>query len=573
MQKKERVKQKLHDAMKSINDVLMKKLVPDNFDFRNCSLSVPIDKYLADKKEKALVNPAKPMSTYKSSILDFLSFCFGPLEANPNNPGNVAAQKALYTFPTTSEIFRWPGKILTEKAFQNINRSDEIVEQFAEELSDLAHENRELYEMKKNQENDHRYDLSSRKTILSRHSKIILLGKRGSGKTVFINYLLSSKHHIFTQKNVLWFRIDLTRGNFNLQEWMRWQMLHILFKYYDNSHSLKNESLNLSANNNKLLSRITEYRKGQDFGKSFESYFDSFKSRLRNDINYTKTKSSDEDEQDYFSQTIPSSIFKGIWDYLTIDRKKAILFVIDGLDQLGLTDEDRVEFDQKLQDVRNYIFNPEAESAAYLITMRYESYQYRAKDLHSSSHLLTMEDVDPYDIILKRIEYIRSGKALLPRSLRSKKFNLFEPAFSTSADLCISFLKFITTGLTKSIENRDTDDPRFGMILLNSIYNNDRRKLFLALQAGLSYFFRNILDDFDEAMLDSLNSEYLGEKTSIWSSKYYLVIEGWLLDHHSYHLNRYLYYFDPDDQTIKFERGAGPDYLPNERKRGQANYY
>lgn len=564
-QEREELDRLFAEAKTLMEKVLAKPILPSNFKFSDCALSTPLDKQVDDSPISILRNPAKPMTQMKSKILDFIRFCFGPLEANPNNPGNIAAQRTLYTFPPTSGSYQWEGSILNDKAFQNINRSDTIVEKLAQELSDLAQENRYLYEMKFLKQDTDKYDLASRRTHISRHSKILLIGTRGSGKTVFINYLMSAKHHIFTKNKVLWFRIDLTRGNFNLQEWMRWQMLHVLFKYYDETPTNAQNYINLELTgvNTQLRHRISHYRSGQDFGESYPGYFDSFKNRLKYDINYTKIKASNVGEEDDFSQTIPASIFKGIWDYLTIDKQLGILFVIDGLDQLGLTEEDSIEFNAKLEDVRNYILNPEAEQAAYLITMRFETYQYRARDLHESSHILTMEDVDPYDIIKKRIDYMRSGNALLPRSLMKSSFSIMKEELERLAALCEFFIKFVTVSVTRCLADWQTEDPRQGMKLLNEVFNRDRRKLFLAIQSCLSFFFHNMLDNFEDNITKALSDEFLGRRYPQWMSKYYLVVEGWLLDHHSYHVNRYMYYMSEGNDRILFDRGPGPDYLPN----------
>jgi len=557
-----RLDRRVHRCISKITAKLGLPILPKDFNYLDCETESPLDMIAGELGEKILVNPGLPMSEYKSDILTFMMFCLDHISANPSNPGNVEALKALYTFPEDYEQDNWKGKILTSKAFEDINKSERRIEQLAQEICELAQDNRDLYEKKVLGLTESQYDITSALSNLARRSKIYLLGKRGSGKTIFINYLLSAKNYIFVKNNVVWFRIDLTKGNFDLQDWMRWQMCHVLFKYYEDKYyrSGQKVSLDLTSSNTQLFKRISHYAEDPDFERNYTSKFEEFKNHTRIDLNVPEMPNA---KKFKLLKSIAVHFYKGIWDYLTLDRKIGIVFVLDGLDRLGLSEEDKKEFTFKFQGIQKYVMTTNAEPAAYIITMRYESYYHKIRDLKTIYTQLLMQEVDPWAIFNKRLDYVRNGKAIPPRKLRDKGFAIQGKELDTLADLMELYLKYITIGLTRFVDEQETDDPAHGMRMLNRIFNRDRRKMFLALQANLRFFFQNLVVDFDDKILDALSEMYLGRLPSLFTRKYYLVIEGWMLDSHSYHLNRYEYDLSKDGRSIMSETAYGPDYLPS----------
>ena len=205
----------------------------------------------------------------------------------------------------------------------------------------------------------------------------------------------------------------------------------------------------------------------------------------------------------------------------------------------------RKNFQRKCDEVRDYVVNTSnSELAAYLITMRFESHAEMFKDLRGATHVNLLQDLDAQQIIAKRAEYTKAGKAKLLTNFENLCLPLTEQwDFQFASDLLDHFLRYVCRAVLGKEEDEFPSSLQEGLDRLDKLFNRDRRKLFLALQSALDYFFQNLLGDYDakDKWVEALNEIWWKKNRQFWNRKAYLVIEGWMLHHYRYHLPRYQY--------------------------------
>ena len=563
----------LERLKQAINESLKRPILSSEYDLTTADMRRPIDAISENDLKGSTINPGLPLSHYKSEILTHMRRCLGHISANPTAHGNVEALKQIYVTPIKSEDDKWEGALLTGDNVPDINKSTKRIGAFAEELAQIAQENRFFYEkmFTKPKADKTPKDVLTPQKGARKRCRIFLIGRRGSGKTIFLNYLLSPYDKLFREKKVVWIRIDLAKGNFDLQSWMQWQFLYVVFRYYGPSkgeitgisEDPINKELDLTPDNAELMNYILANALNPKILKQvYQNVIIDWMSRIRSSTNVSWDAGNFDSDQ---SVILPvSTLFQGVWDYLTVAKKVGILFIIDSLDKLGLTPEDEKEYQRKINNLKNYIFHSNTLPAAYLITMRYESYIDVRRTVRDVDSCLFLEDISPYAIYEKRLHYIGSGNALLSNSLVERGFEDLEEYHKRLKDVCELFLKYVTISITKVGKYEETTDPKIGLEILDNVFNKDLRTLSHALQQVLNYFFRNMIENFEDSMLDALSDDNLERLPKIFVRKYYLFIEALMLGKHSYHLRHYGHNLTADGHDLVFERlSDAPGYLPN----------
>ena len=342
-------------------------------------------------------------------------------------------------------------------------------------------------------------------------------------------------------------------------------------KYYDGKAigSPPSTKLDLSANNLEL-ERICRYNDFLDPIDRYGEFFRRTKLILKTGTNVPQPTPYWDTQYD--GNPVPLEFYKGLWDHLTLDKGIGLLCVIDGLDRLGPTTKEKKDFQRKCDEVRDYVVNTSnSELAAYLITMRFESHAEMFKDLRGATHVNLLQDLDAQQIIAKRAEYTKAGKAKLLTNFENLCLPLTEQwDFQFASDLLDHFLRYVCRAVLGKEEDEFPSSLQEGLDRLDKLFNRDRRKLFLALQSALDYFFQNLLGDYDakDKWVEALNEIWWKKNRQFWNRKAYLVIEGWMLHHYRYHLPRYQYDngFHQEYQGVSIPLRLsfiGPSFLPN----------
>lgn len=478
---------------------------------------------------------------------------FGHVAANPSDRGNVIAHERTYTL----------ARGLCDEASQLgmgvdvVNLDAKSVGDFIQQLSLAAKESGDLYRERHFPSRSDRHDYSTAELHQSPRSKWVLLGERGVGKTAFLNYLLATKTPYLHEKRVIWVRLDLTKvydERLSLEQCFHWQALQILYRYYD--QTTRNSAIhNFGAADSSVFHWVEKqnhdmifdlsgdnaalYRYAKNLMGEGKLEANEFRARLNNArVMFLRNEAASVIEENW--------IFPSILDYLVLEKNVSFLFILDGLDQLGLSNGDKKRFDHWMRAVEATVLQEGSLPGAYLVTMRYQSWNHHLTEEHfrRSFKPVTVAPVPSKDIWYRKLEYLKDHGAFslwnLPKRLSHEKYaQLID-------DFCTAYMEFVSYSLSVGIDgNEARRDISAGFQTLDEIFGSNRRKVFEALSNTVDFFIRILPDTFDK-VLDRMIAESakreVDDKVDVNLAKgnlpdalryQYLFIEGLMLENPS----------------------------------------
>ena len=565
-----------------VDRIMSQPVFPKDFDIRNCDVRVLLSK--VEGPNSTIGRQQRTGQKNRDDLCTYLWSCLEHVKANPSNPANIEALKSLYAFPpeTANEVMNSDCLILG--ADQEFNTSDAKVTKLAEELCSIAHGQREAYATQEPEDGPADDDLHSVPVGDRMSKQVYLVGRRGSGKTIFLNYLLSTKNHVFERNSVIWFRLDLASRKHEILPWFYWRMSKIVLDYYNgreigghNGH--KPVKIDLSSENTDLKKRIVSEDPELERDRKFRLWFNISRGWL---------------DMSTEPCPLPSHIptlsllpfYRGVWKHLILDLKLGFVCVIDGLDRLGLTPSEKAHYDTVVRDVKHGLLTNTGPSAAYIIAIRNESYTQVTQGERGSAYFGRLAEVDTWHVMAKRSEYAKRGNALQLTRFKEKHgshFSISDDKHCEFAEKVFNyFLNFISHAVlsatgSETLETDQDDDflglRKAGLAKLDELFNQDKRHMFLSLQRALRYYFDTVLggaipeireSERWEAVFDNLWS---GHQRAAWK-KSYLLVEGWMLDGYAFHLPKYKYLDSQVDSCYGEEFPARDkkkehEFLPN----------
>ncbi len=558
----------LDEAKAVVDRLLSKPIIPVNMNLSSIVLNTPFDRH-CDESPNSEYEPLYPRWSGKvvGEFCRLLEDVFSHTRANPSIPGNRERMNALYAFPdATGDGDRH------EQRF--VNRNREAVEAFLTELIQLARENRAMHELKKSDSIS--ADLSSEASSLLNRSRVILVGDKGIGKTTFLNYVLDEFIEKMDESRVIWVRIDLTRPymRVGLLNWLHWQTLKVIFRYIDG----KKLDVNLSDQNPQFVARVeSEVADTMVVGQAFQVLHDAKKLLL--------IEGSPDQYGFLKTQKTRTWIYEAVFAHLVEDLGIGFIFVIDGLDKLGLTSLEENEYEQKLREVDSAILQAKANHGVYLMTMRWDSYF----DLRSS----------PYRVYQPReIKDVPTEKIFANKAKCLEKRHLFLatncPNLSKLPDTIYTewvretangFLRFIGYCFSHSA---NVEDAAAGLRTLDGAFGADKRNIFRCLSLVVKHLKDMLPPGYFDEQLEALahkerleDADFRGKDGAsvIWGkmlpglySKHYMFMEAVLLQGWAYCKNTYRYLWsaakhpEPEEEWISLSLARGkpePDLFPN----------
>lgn len=480
----------------------------------------------------------------KRELASLIKRGFGHFAANPSRAGNVAAHQKTYVFAGDNHEFD------DSENVQPVNWNPTTVDEFVNALIKAALKARGLYEERYFPQRSGQQDLSTEKLHQSALLKWALLGDRGVGKTAYLNYMLATRTTQLHKHRVIWVRIDLTKeyeDRLTLENIIQWQTLQILFRYYD--LTTRNEDLHklgpgdetiahwMDKMNNDLVFDLSgdnrdlfQFARAMVPGLTLDVFRHSLTSaRASFLINET-------------AREVSGWIFVAIWNFLTIKLNVSFLIIIDGLDQLGLSNRDKKRFDRWHSQVYATLFQEGTLAAAFLITMRYQSWNNELSDdrFRRGFQRVSILPVPSKRIWDQKLAYLKDRSAFsrnwtIAKALDTSSYGDFIEAF------CTAYMEFASYSLSAGIKGEGASTNIVeGFARLDEIFGNNRRKVFEALTNTVEFFVRIMPDEFDR-LLNGLvaqtgarhldNGLILTKETLPSLSRYqYLFIESLMLE-------------------------------------------
>lgn len=250
----------------------------------------------------------------------------GHLTVNPNKLGANEALVKSYVFSPDPR----PGIV---------NSNDKSVADFIGRLIRIAKEERAF---------DSQLHVPDPAAASGQATRMFVLhGPRGTGKTFFLNYLLSRYSELLDKEKVIWVRINLVTNfapNNKLENWIPAQASKILLRYYDINQKSRSQGsqppIPLDFIEHIKAYIEEEYADYPDRLRELRDHIIIMKESFR-DLKYDKPVSED---------MVPSVLGKEIMRYAR-EMGYSFIVTLDGLDRLDITNSAKAKFDSLCRQV------------------------------------------------------------------------------------------------------------------------------------------------------------------------------------------------------------------------------
>lgn len=359
-----------------------------------------------------------------------------------------------------------------------------------------------------------------------KRTRFFLLGDPGTGKTTFINYLLSvHTEDILVPKKTMLIRIDLNRWikrkNPNFKELIIEKFYGVYYKYFfkDKKH----------ADWVVDIDNLREYIK---------------KKRNIKDTEIAYIKCLEKDIKNFREGLVdPTNPFKhDLMLYLQEQHGISYIFAFDGLDYVTLGEVSSDLFTKYLDEIDDYILGPKAFDGVYLLVMRKGSYNKALEDKRESSN-------DWSDLKIVNVKTSKFGD-VFESKLNEAKRNILQKLTSwrqiagpnyyeyawLNGDIVTNiirefkfFLSWPFLSVMEQEEIRQLSSPidiceratRKGLTVLHKISCGNYRCLMRSLFIIVGHFARCLGSKPEKAMTWNFK-----ERMKIYNSRQYLVVRS-----------------------------------------------
>lgn len=385
------------------------------------------------------------------------------------------------------------------------------------------------------------------------NARFFLIGDPGAGKTIFLNYLISSYHDDFDNSDTVYIRVDFTKSfNENLD--------FIDALYLQGAKILK------------------EYYRGE-----FKLFSDEFKNFIRAKFGISKDKPEaiDIPVDKYLnifdellyesSEPINRSFGRYLFDYVTEEMKHNFIFIFDGFDSLSISHLKILEYRNKCKQMIDHVFNEHIVPGVYIISMRNISYEYLVSEFDRTNKLRNARKLK---ILPANLSSILRNRVKLAAS-RNRHINEIKKKYPWMEEkhyeiILNSLLRYISSSLNSKepyFRGGEIDIDKVYDLLENQIFNKNYRKLMEALISILVHVY-SAYDDYEkeEFDLDIFSSAVQDNISSKLRRKTYAVMQELLLGRSQYFKLPLSYDLIKEEGVEKIDFGMHEGeggYLPN----------
>jgi hypothetical protein len=246
---------------------------------------------------------------------------------------------------------------------ESLNSSPATVDSFIDEA---------IADAKENRDNSSATNLQSTPPPRYRMKKTIrlLVGRRGVGKTFFLNHLLAKYSSKFDQQRVIWVRLNLVDDfgdNSNLQHWIYAQTTKLVLRYYCQDSNLAKA---LPPEN--LLDCVQALRTYVDETAQLgETVRLSRAEIVENLLNVFVKNTSDESVT---PSLIPEPVSRHIWTH-AVSQGYSFIVAIDGLDRLESSLSSGSKFDSLVRGLGAILSAAENSACLLIVACRQKTAQ------------------------------------------------------------------------------------------------------------------------------------------------------------------------------------------------------
>lgn len=385
------------------------------------------------------------------------------------------------------------------------------------------------------------------------NARFFLIGDPGVGKTIFLNYLISSYHDDFDNSDTVYIRVDFTKSfneDLDFVDALYLQGAKILKEYYRDEFSLFSNEFKNFIRAKFGISKD----KPEAINISVDKYLKEFDELL-----YESSK------------PINRSFGRYLFDYVTEKMKHNFIFIFDGFDSLSISHLKILGHRNKCKQMIDHVFNEHIVPGVYIISIRNISYEYLVSEFDRTNKLRNARKLR---ILPANLSSILGNRVKLA-AFRKRHVNEIRKKYPWIEEkhyemILNSLLRYISSSLNSKepyFQGGEIDIDRVYDLLENQIFNKNYRKLMEALISILIHVYSAYedyekeefdLDIFSSAMQDSISSK-LRRKT-------YAVMQELLLGRSQYFKLPLSYDLVSEEGAEKIDFGMHEGeggYLPN----------
>jgi len=433
----------------------------------------------------------KDTSLAMKNIYDFVSSTMGWIHCNPSKEETKKLSQEAFIFSETNmkgeRVEQLPGEV-----FQKFINTKQGMDNFFDDLTSHGNEGK----------------------------KIIIKGKKGSGKTYTQNYFLNHYTEKLFNKKLTWFRIDFTKilryqrrytKKIFLHEYLYAQIVYVYFRY---SH-IKTDPILSSINEEELYVSAKKHYEANYEKNDFAIKYRKLKSDCIK--SYKKNDGMNKPFQEEFSHSLASSIV----DLLKQNDNNFLLF-IDGIDNVDYI------YNRYTDDWVEQIFRGELDNTCkpfrYILTTRDETLQYI--DEYFSKQEFgdwgTEEYIQQYRI--KPLTHIDVFNNFLP-TLIMGDFYKYEAISKKMKEIGLDkdLLEKTDHSLLNDYYQFGLEFEKFIALAINTMYNNFEYEMGNILENMYHGSLRDILHDINHAFMYIYH--YLLQNRKLHKSNYISVTQ------------------------------------------------
>jgi hypothetical protein len=283
----------------------------------------------------------------------------------------------------------------------SLNRSGEAIQEFVEALVRDAHANREAAE-------GDLHDVSPIDRFRMRKTVRLVVGRRGVGKTFFLNHLLAKYSTYFDKEKVIWVRLNLVDNfgtNKDMLHWIYAQATKIVLRYYckDSPFGIK-EAPGCSLDSVEALRSYYQAQRNFDVQAG---------ERALGQIQNLKDVFVDcKTDEAITPDSIPKPLARHVWAH-AVANGFAFIVAIDGLDRLESSISAGAKFETLVSALGELLAASETLPCALVVASRRktadELMQVQTGPFNSHPPIRALITVPPFERVLaKRLDFLET---------------------------------------------------------------------------------------------------------------------------------------------------------------------
>lgn len=336
---------------------------------------------------------------------DYIRRRLGHIIVNPHNENSTEALKKVYVYATDVS----PDCERIDNTY--INKSPANTDAFMQDLISRAKEARQQLLGRGAP------DPTDLRDHAARDSHIIVHGKRGCGKTFFLNHLLAKYSETLDEEKVLWVRLNLVEGfegdipsdfKFDLVHRIYAQTAKIVLRYYDpeSEHYRKDKPKPRSL---PLMESLRDFVREKYKDKESRIY------RMDELVNMQYAFGTKGVDPQISPALVPRPIGEALF-HLVLQKGYSVICVLDGLDRLESSAHHKRRF-QQLFDAAVNLTNSQGNLGIAIVSVTRTNTLNTFPDISrrpnqyisGETQAFKVFPVDPDAIVQRRIEFLRDN--------------------------------------------------------------------------------------------------------------------------------------------------------------------